>query len=139
MHGLAEEDPAIQARARGFAGELIPFEASPEEAVGEQWGGLNIGHLYQVLDRLSRDGLIESGRQPQPVKPDRLVPRITPEGRAELDRWLGRGESGAHAWFCSRAASGSQVPLIIGGALSDARRKIPDVRQTAGTVRTGLR
>jgi len=29
MHGLAEEDPAIQARARGFAGELIPFEASP--------------------------------------------------------------------------------------------------------------
>jgi len=59
-----------------------------EQAVGEQWGGLNIGHLYQILDRLSRDGLIESQRQPQPVKPDRLVHRLTPAGRAELDHWL---------------------------------------------------
>jgi DNA-binding PadR family transcriptional regulator len=58
------------------------------EAVGDQWGGLNIGHLYQILDRLARDGLIDSERQPQPVKPDRLVHRITPAGRAELDRWL---------------------------------------------------
>ncbi len=59
-----------------------------EQAVGDQWGGLNIGHLYQVLDRLSRDGLIESERHPQQVKPDRIVHRLTPAGRAELDRWL---------------------------------------------------
>jgi DNA-binding PadR family transcriptional regulator len=64
------------------------LKSSFEQAVGEQWGGLNIGHLYQILDRLSRDGLIESERQPQPVKPDRLVHRLTPAGRAELDRWL---------------------------------------------------
>jgi DNA-binding PadR family transcriptional regulator len=56
--------------------------------VGDQWGGLNIGHLYQVLERLARDGLIDSERQPQAVKPDRLVHRITPAGREELDRWL---------------------------------------------------
>jgi DNA-binding PadR family transcriptional regulator len=59
-----------------------------EQAVGDQWGGLNIGHLYQILDRLARDGLIESERQPQQVKPDRVVHRLTPAGRAELDRWL---------------------------------------------------
>ena len=59
-----------------------------EQAVGDQWGGLNIGHLYQILDRLSRDGLVESERQPQPVKPDRVVHHLTPAGRAELDRWL---------------------------------------------------
>jgi DNA-binding PadR family transcriptional regulator len=59
-----------------------------EQAVGDQWGGLNIGHLYQILERLSRDGLIESQRQPQPVKPDRLVHRITPAGRAALGDWL---------------------------------------------------
>jgi DNA-binding PadR family transcriptional regulator len=64
------------------------LKGSFDEAVGEQWGGLNIGHLYQLLDRLSRDGLIESERQPQPVKPDRLVHRLTPAGRQELDRWL---------------------------------------------------
>src|SRR5579863_553356 len=64
------------------------LKGSFEEAVGDQWGGLNIGHLYQVLDRLSRDGLIESERQAQQVKPDRVVHRLTPAGRAELDRWL---------------------------------------------------
>ena len=65
------------------------LKGSFEQAVGDQWGGLNIGHLYQVLERLGRDGLIESQRQPQAVKPDRLVHRITPAGRAELARWLG--------------------------------------------------
>jgi DNA-binding PadR family transcriptional regulator len=64
------------------------LKSSFEQAVGDQWGGLNIGHLYQILDRLSRDGLIESQRQPQQVKPDRVVHRLTPAGRAELDRWL---------------------------------------------------
>jgi DNA-binding PadR family transcriptional regulator len=64
------------------------LKGSFEQAVGDQWGGLNIGHLYQILDRLARDGLIISDRQPQSVKPDRLVHRITPAGREELDRWL---------------------------------------------------
>ncbi len=64
------------------------LKSSFEQAVGDQWGGLNIGHLYQILDRLSRDELIESERQPQPVKPDRVVHHLTPAGRAELDRWL---------------------------------------------------
>jgi DNA-binding PadR family transcriptional regulator len=64
------------------------LKSSFEQAVGDQWGGLNIGHLYQILDRLSRDGLIESERQPQQVKPDRVVHHLTPAGRAELERWL---------------------------------------------------
>jgi DNA-binding PadR family transcriptional regulator len=64
------------------------LKSSFEQAVGDQWGGLNIGHLYQILDRLNRDGLIESERQPQPVKPDRVVHHLTPAGRTELDRWL---------------------------------------------------
>ena len=64
------------------------LKTSFEQAVGDQWGGLNIGHLYQILDRLARDGLIDSERQPQPVKPDRVIHRLTPAGRAELDRWL---------------------------------------------------
>jgi DNA-binding PadR family transcriptional regulator len=64
------------------------LKTSFEQAVGDQWGGLNIGHLYQILDRLSRDGLIASERQPQQVKPDRVIHRLTPAGRAELDRWL---------------------------------------------------
>ena len=64
------------------------LKTSFDQAVGDQWGGLNIGHIYQILDRLARDGLIDSQRQPQQVKPDRVVHRLTPAGRDELDRWL---------------------------------------------------
>lgn len=74
------------------------LKTSFEEAVGEQWGGLNIGHLYQILDRLSRDGLIASERQPQQVKPDRVVHHLTPAGRAELDRWLAEPSSRARGY-----------------------------------------
>jgi DNA-binding PadR family transcriptional regulator len=60
-----------------------------EAAVGPQWGPLNIGHLYQILDRLSRDDMVVSQRHAQAVKPDRVVYEITDAGRAELQRWLG--------------------------------------------------
>jgi DNA-binding PadR family transcriptional regulator len=59
-----------------------------ETAVGPQWGPLNIGHLYQILDRLSRDELVTSHRVAQSVKPDRVVYEITDAGRAELTGWL---------------------------------------------------
>lgn len=64
------------------------LRGSFEQAVGPQWGGLNIGHLYQVLERLTRDGLVRSQRHPQATKPDRLVLELTESGRAELHRWL---------------------------------------------------
>jgi len=35
MYGLSEEDLQIQARARGFADELIPFEEEAERSGGE--------------------------------------------------------------------------------------------------------
>ena len=66
------------------------LKASFEKAVGPQWGPLNIGHLYQVLGRLDRDGLVQSRRDPQPTRPDRVVYEITADGRAELAAWLGQ-------------------------------------------------
>ena len=59
-----------------------------EQAVGPQWGPLNIGHLYQVLDRLSRDGYVRSTRVAQDVRPDRVVYEITDGGRGELRQWM---------------------------------------------------
>ena len=64
-----------------------------ESSVGPQWGTINIGHLYQILERLSRDGLVTSERVTQQVKPDRVVYEITGPGRTELDRWLGEPSS----------------------------------------------
>ncbi len=79
---------AVLALLAGKPAHGYELKSSFEQAVGDQWGGLNIGHLYQILDRLHRDGLVESERQPQPIKPDRVVHHLTPAGRAELDRWL---------------------------------------------------
>ena len=60
-----------------------------DRSVGPQWGALNIGHLYQVLERLKRDGLVAVVRsEPQPRRPDRLIYAITDAGREELRRWL---------------------------------------------------
>ena len=69
------------------------LKAAFESSVGPQWGTINIGHLYQILDRLSRDGLVTSERVTQQIKPDRVVYEITDLGRAELERWLGEPSS----------------------------------------------
>jgi len=102
------------------------LKTSFEQLVGEQWGGLNIGHLYQILDRLSRDGLIESERQPQPVKPDRMVHRLTPAGRAELDRWLGEPSLRTRGYrddFFLKVLTAVQTgdPATLAGVLSRQR------------------
>lgn len=59
-----------------------------EESIGPQWGDLNIGHLYQVLDRLVRDGLVTRQEVPQTARPDKTVYRLTDRGHAELEAWL---------------------------------------------------
>lgn len=64
------------------------LKASFEKAVGPQWGELNIGHLYQVLDRLTRDGFVSRKAVSQADRPDKFVYRLTKAGREELDRWL---------------------------------------------------
>jgi len=58
-----------------------------ERAVGPQWG-LNVGHLYQVLDRLRRDGLATTEVLPQTQRPDRTIYQITAAGVEELQSWL---------------------------------------------------
>jgi DNA-binding PadR family transcriptional regulator len=65
------------------------LKANFERAIGPQWGALNIGHLYQVLDRLERDGLVTKRDIEQTRRPDKVVYRLSKQGRVELDRWLG--------------------------------------------------
>jgi len=102
------------------------LKTSFEQLVGDQWGGLNIGHLYQILDRLARDGLIESERQPQVVKPDRMVHRLTAAGRAELARWLDEPSLPARGYrddFFLKVMAAVQTgdPAALAGVLSRQR------------------
>jgi DNA-binding PadR family transcriptional regulator len=76
---------ALLARGSSHGYEL---KTSFEESVGPQWGDLNIGHLYQVLDRLVREGLVTRRHVAQVTRPDKTVYRLTKSGRQELERWL---------------------------------------------------
>jgi DNA-binding PadR family transcriptional regulator len=58
-----------------------------EEAIGPQWGGLNIGHLYQILDRLVRDGYVTKSQVTQSDRPDKTRYTLTAAGREELRDW----------------------------------------------------
>jgi DNA-binding PadR family transcriptional regulator len=123
------------------------LKTSFEEAVGDQWGGLNIGHLYQILDRLSRDGLIESERQPQQIKPDRLIHRLTPAGRAELDRWLGEPAVPARGYrddfflkIVAAVRSGDPATLtaVLGQQRAHLLRQLHSLASARGTAAEGV-
>jgi DNA-binding PadR family transcriptional regulator len=59
-----------------------------EERTGEVWP-LNVGQVYQTLQRLERDGLIESdGTEGDPDAGPQKAFRLTTAGGAELDTWL---------------------------------------------------
>jgi DNA-binding PadR family transcriptional regulator len=79
---------AVLALLEGVASYGYELRAQFKESVGPQWGDLNIGHLYQVLDRLVRDGLVTRREVEQRRRPDKNVYRLTKAGRAELERWL---------------------------------------------------
>ena len=50
MYGLSEEDLQIQARARGFADELIPFEDEAERADGELSADMTAAHAKRARE-----------------------------------------------------------------------------------------
>jgi DNA-binding PadR family transcriptional regulator len=72
-------------------GESYGYELRTEfrESIGPQWGDLNIGHVYQVLDRLIRDGLVTKREVSQHRRPDKVMFRMTEAGERELETWLG--------------------------------------------------
>ena len=57
-----------------------------EARTGEVWP-LNVGQVYTTLQRLERDGLVESDGEVEGDGPQKAY-RITEAGAAELDTWL---------------------------------------------------
>ena len=123
------------------------LKTSFDQAVGDQWGGLNIGHIYQILDRLARDGLIDSQRQPQQVKPDRVVHRLTPAGRAELDRWLAEPAIPARGYrddfflkvmAAVRSADPAVLPAVLGRQRAHLLRQLHALAGARTTTTTAV-
>jgi len=60
-----------------------------EAALGQEYGGLNKGYIYEVIHRMEREGTIVSHIEPQVgTRPDRSVHQITESGRDQLTEWL---------------------------------------------------
>jgi DNA-binding PadR family transcriptional regulator len=77
---------ALLAHGESYGYEL---KTAVDRSVAPGAGALNIGHVYQVLDRLRRDGLVADVRaEAHGGRPERRVYAITPAGREELARWL---------------------------------------------------
>lgn len=57
-----------------------------EQRTGEVWP-LNVGQVYTTLQRLERDGLIESDGDTEALGPQKSF-RLTTDGAGELDTWL---------------------------------------------------
>lgn len=142
---------ALLANGRSYGYSL---KGAFETAVGPQWGPLNIGHLYQVLDRLSRDELVISHRVAQSIKPDKVEYEITDAGRAELAGWLAaptprtsgfRDDFFLKVMAAARSANAGTVRAVITGQrgflLRELRnletlRRRPDVDRVAGLLLT---
>lgn len=117
---------AVLALLVGGPSHGYSLKSAFERSVGPQWGALNIGHLYQVLDRLSRDGLVTAERVAQKVKPDRVVYEITASGLRELEAWLAkpsaRGSGYRDDFFLKvMAAARSGDAAVICGVTANQR------------------
>jgi DNA-binding PadR family transcriptional regulator len=62
------------------------LKAQFEEKLGEFWE-LNFGQIYQSLDRLHKDGLVDFEDVEQSDKPDKKIYRLTNAGRVEFEAW----------------------------------------------------
>jgi DNA-binding PadR family transcriptional regulator len=94
---------------------------------------LNIGQVYQALDRLEPEGHVTVEIVPQSERPDRKVYTLTASGRQELESWLSKpSERGLElrnesflklmlAWRLSRLAGGVCVDPV---AVLDSERRV---------------
>ncbi len=64
------------------------LKQSFEERVGGTWP-LNIGQVYQTMQRLERDGLVDSHRETHGGRESEVF-TLTESGRQSLDAWLAK-------------------------------------------------
>lgn len=61
------------------------------ETVFNHFWSADLAQIYRALNRLEKDGLLESRTEPSERGPDRKVYRRTPRGRRALQDWLQGG------------------------------------------------
>lgn len=95
---------AIEGERSGY--ELLKLAS---RAIGYVWAPAK-SQLYNVLPRLASDGLAVQRRVGQVRRPDKLLYRITDDGRSALGRWLETVELGSVDSFYLRLFVGGLMP-----------------------------
>lgn len=131
---------AVLALLAGGESHGYQLRAEFEEAIGPQWGELSISHVYQVLDRLVRDGLVTKHRVHQRERPDRIVYQLTDEGRVELDDWLARPfvrQSGYRDDFFLKLFAATRLGRkTLERVIASQRKAYAEELRALGTLRT---
>jgi DNA-binding PadR family transcriptional regulator len=65
-----------------------------EQIFGEAYPSPNIGQIYVTLQRLERDGLVQSQDVVQATRPNKRVYELTDAGREALETWIDRPSGG---------------------------------------------
>lgn len=102
------------------------IKAAFEREMGPQWGAVNVGHLYQVLERLHRDGYVTATVQRQASRPDRTLFELTEAGRQELATWrvaAATRETGYRDEFFLKLAAAARAGRRSVRSLLDAQRQ----------------
>ncbi len=101
-----------------------------EQRTGEVWP-LNVGQVYTTLQRLERDGLIESDGEGE-VGPQKSF-RLTNDGGAELDAWLRTPpdlSSPPRDELVIKVLVASRVPGVdVGDVIQTHRRHVVELMQ----------
>ncbi len=66
---------------------LLAQQFGPRSALGDVVH-LSPSHIYALLGRLERDGLVEGERQESGARPPRRVYQLSADGRAAVDCWI---------------------------------------------------
>ncbi len=131
---------ALLALLAGGTSHGYELKARFEQAVGPQWGEFNIGHVYQVLERLDREGFVSERVVRQADRPDKTVYRLTRAGRAELERWLEAPfvrEGGYRDDFFLKLFAGSQLgPEALRSVVRVQRQAYLQELSSLGQLRT---
>lgn len=114
---------ALLARGPTYGYEI---KHTVEATLGTQWGQLNIGHVYQTLDRLVRDGAVTTSDPVSGVRADRIMYAITDSGRGALRDWLTapaqRTTGRRDEFFLKLAAAAWQGRPAVTGVIQRQRR-----------------
>ena len=93
-----------------------------EQSVGYVWAPAR-SQIYAVLPRLVRAGLARSRKVAQSDRPDKVVYRITKEGREALREWLEHSDD-SESTFLLRVFFGDQMSKAALVSLVERRREL---------------